>query len=83
MAPCSRCGLVFAGQRVPLVFGEPERWIALAFEAVKAVAKGDYGAASALRDEAYEEAPTTAGSINGERFEWIADADSRIGPFLE
>jgi len=29
------------------------------------------------------DAPVTSGTINGKEFEWIADADSRIGPFLE
>ena len=36
-----------------------------------------------MRDEAYESAPTVSGSVNGDAFEWIADADSRIGPFME
>jgi type VI secretion system protein ImpE len=74
---------VFQGERQPLVFGEPARWIALAFEAVKLVARGDTEQAAAVREEAYADAPATSGRINGQPFEWIADADSRIGPFLE
>ncbi|MCJ7814438.1 MAG: virulence protein SciE type [Xanthomonadales bacterium] len=74
---------VFAGERSPLVFGDPERWIALALESVKLAAKGRYAQASDLRDQAYEAAPTVPGTINGEPFEWLADADSRIGPFIE
>lgn len=74
---------VFAGDRQPLVFGDPERWIALALEAVRVGARGDHGQASELRAQAYEDAPTTPGNINGEPFEWIADGDTRIGPFLE
>ena len=31
----------------------------------------------------FEAAPATSGTINGEPFEWIADADSRLGPILE
>jgi type VI secretion system protein ImpE len=74
---------VFTGERSPLVFGDPEQWIALALEAVKLIGKGKYAEAADLRDQAYESAPTVSGTINGEAFEWLADADSRIGPFLE
>jgi type VI secretion system protein ImpE len=74
---------VFAGERSPLVFGDPEQWIALVLEAAKLAGKGKYAEASKLRDQAYESAPTVSGSINGKPFEWLADADSRIGPFLE
>ncbi len=74
---------VFAGNRTPLVFGEPEQWIALIFEALKLSASGNHEQAAQLRGEAFESAPATTGTINGEAFEWIADADSRIGPMLE
>jgi len=36
-----------------------------------------------LREQALEAAPTTSGTLNGEPFEWLADADSRLGPVLE
>lgn len=74
---------VFAGTRSPLVFGDPEQWIALALESVKLSGQGKYKEASILREQAYELAPTVPGKINGDAFEWIADADSRIGPFVE
>jgi type VI secretion system protein ImpE len=74
---------VFAGERSPLVFGDPEQWIALALEAVKLIAKGKYAEASELRDQAYDSAPAVPGTIDGEAFAWLADADSRIGPFIE
>jgi type VI secretion system protein ImpE len=74
---------VFAGQRSPLIFGEPERWIALVFEALRQASAGQHGDAERLRAEAFEAAPATAGTIDGVPFEWIADADARIGPFLE
>ena len=74
---------VFTGQRSPLVFGDPEQWIALALEAVKLAAQGRYAQAADLRNQAYEVAPTIPGTINGEPFGWLADADSRIGPFIE
>src|SRR6202043_684861 len=39
--------------------------------------------ADAIRAEAFEAAPATVGSLNGTVFEWIADADTRLGPVLE
>jgi type VI secretion system protein ImpE len=74
---------VFAGRRAPLLMGEPQRWIALALEAVRATAGGHHQQAEDLRDEAFESAPAVPGTLDGTAFEWIADADTRIGPFLE
>ena len=74
---------VFDGTRTPLVFGEPEESIALVLEALRVDAAGQFAKAQELRDKAFELAPVTAGSVNGEPFDWIADGDSRIGPFLE
>jgi len=37
----------------------------------------------ALRDRAFDAAPETPGEIDGKKFDWIADADSRFGPTLE
>ena len=74
---------VFAGQRMPLVFGDPEQWIALLLEALKLTGLGEFERAAEIREQAFELAPTTAGQINGEAFDWIADADSRLGPVLE
>lgn len=36
-----------------------------------------------MRDQAYEAAPAVSGKINDVPFEWIADADPRLGPVLE
>jgi type VI secretion system protein ImpE len=74
---------VFAGLRSPLVFGDPEQWVALALESVKLSAQGKHKEASTLREQAYELAPGVPGTVNTEAFEWMADADSRIGPFIE
>jgi type VI secretion system protein ImpE len=74
---------VFAGQTTPMVFGQPQAWIALLIEALAADARGDTASAAKLRGEAYDAAPATPGSINGQSFAWIADADSRLGPVLE
>jgi type VI secretion system protein ImpE len=74
---------VFAGRRAPLVFGEPQRWIALALEALRVSAAGNHSRAAELRNEAFDAAPDVTGALDGTPFEWIADADTRIGPFLE
>jgi type VI secretion system protein ImpE len=74
---------IFAGERDPVVFGEPQRWIALLVEALRVRATGDAEHAQSLRAEAFESAPATAGHIDGAAFSWIADADMRLGPVLE
>lgn len=82
-----RCELwrekVFKGETTPLVFGEPEQWIALLIEACKRSGQGQYQQAGELRAQAYELAPTTSGCLDGQAFEWIADSDTRLGPVTE
>jgi type VI secretion system protein ImpE len=73
---------IFAGKRAPLIFGEPQDWLGLLVEALRLDASNP-GHAAALREQAYEAAPACAGSIDGERFEWLMDADRRLGPVLE
>lgn len=74
---------VFAGKKVPLIFGDPEQWIALLLEALKLCAAGEIEKSEQLRAQALEAAPTSSGRLNGREFEWIADADPRVGPMLE
>ncbi len=74
---------VFAGKRSPLIFGEPEEWIGWLLQANQMIAEGKYEGAQKLRERAFEAAPAIAGSIDNHEFEWIADADSRLGPALE
>jgi len=74
---------VFAGKRTPLIFGEPAEWVGLLVQAATLVAEGKYAAADQLRSQAFEAAPATSGKLGDQKFEWIADADSRLGPMLE
>jgi type VI secretion system protein ImpE len=76
-------GKVFAGERTPTIFGEPEPWMSLLVEATRVLAAGKPVEAARLRDDAFEQAPTTAGTLDDVAFEWIADADTRLGPMLE
>jgi type VI secretion system protein ImpE len=74
---------VFAGEKEPLIFGEPQEWLALLIQAQKTLAGGDPAAAAELRARAFDAAPACSGEIDGQRFDWIADADMRLGPVLE
>jgi len=74
---------VFEGKSKPLIFGEPEDWVASLVEAQQAFAKGDMDTFSALNAQAFENADTRSGRINDEGFEWLADADQRFGPVFE
>jgi type VI secretion system protein ImpE len=74
---------VLRGERSPLVFGDPEPWLALLIQALAALGAGRAAQADEVRAAAFEAAPASAGSLNGVEFEWIADADSRLGPVLE
>lgn len=74
---------VFSGRTTPVVFGQPAAWVAMLVEALAQESQGQPEQAQRLRADAFEQAPATAGSLNDEAFEWIADADSRLGPVLE
>lgn len=74
---------VFAGRRSPLVFGDPAPWVALVLEALRLTAEGYPAEAQTVRDQAFEAAPATAGTLDGQPFAWLADADPRLGPMLE
>lgn len=76
-------GDIFRGARAPLIFGQPQPWLALLLEALKADATGEVELAASARAQAFELAPAIGGSIDGQRFEWLADADQRLGPVLE
>jgi type VI secretion system protein ImpE len=74
-------GEVFAGARTPLVLGEPLPWVALLFQAL--AAGGRAAEVKALRADALEQAHPVPGTIDGHEFDWIADADPRLGPVVE
>ena len=74
---------VFAGQKAPMVFGAPEQWVALMIQALKPLADGNSEQAADMRAEAFESAPASSGTADGKAFDWIADADMRLGPVCE
>ena len=74
---------VFQGKSKPLIFGEPEEWVAVLVEAQQAFARGEMEAFNKLNAQAFETADSRSGRINDEGFEWLADADQRFGPVFE
>lgn len=74
---------VFQGRRTPLIFGEPMEWVGSLLQALQLTAQGQFAAAADSRARAFEGAPASPGKLNGVAFEWIADADSRMGPAFE
>lgn len=74
---------VFAGRRSPLILGQPEEWLALLVESLQVCGQGRLADAEALRARAFDAAPAQAGSVDGQPFSWIADADMRLGPVCE
>lgn len=74
---------VFAGKRTPLVLGEPDEWLGCLMQANQLLGQGRHEAAAGLRDRAFDAAPATPGKCDGRPFEWLADADTRLGPVIE
>lgn len=82
-----RCELlraeVFAGKKSPMIFGEPQQWLALLIESLLSQGASSAKHAEELRAQAFEAAAVNSGTIDGTAFEWIADADMRLGPVCE
>jgi type VI secretion system protein ImpE len=74
---------VFAGERTPLVMGEPQEWIGKLFESLRLLATGHPSQAADLRAQAFEDAPAVSGFADAKPFDWLADADERLGPVFE
>jgi type VI secretion system protein ImpE len=74
---------VFEGRKSPMILGEPDEWLALLIESRLRAGRGEASQAEDLRLRAFDAAPTSGGDVNGTAFEWIADADSRLGPVME
>jgi type VI secretion system protein ImpE len=74
---------VFEGKRSPLVLGAPQEWLAWMLEALRLDGEAHFEAAGVLRARALEAAPATSGTLDGAAFDWLADADSRLGPVIE
>ncbi|RJT70458.1 hypothetical protein D6C67_24015, partial [Escherichia coli] len=51
-------------------------------QALSLDAEGHGEAAQALREQAFDAAPAVPGRIGEAPFAWLADADTRLGPFV-
>jgi type VI secretion system protein ImpE len=74
---------VFAGQKRPFILGEPPEWMGYLLDALALAARGETAAASALRQQALDQAPACPGHINDQDFAWLLDGDSQLGPVCE
>jgi type VI secretion system protein ImpE len=74
---------IFAGRQTPLIFGEPPPWMAWLVKALQLAAASRLTQAKELRDQAFDQAAPSSGAIDELPFQWIADADSRLGPVAE
>src|SRR5258706_5984962 len=73
---------VFEGRKSPMIFGQPDQWLALLIESLLVAGRGEPGRSTELRARAFEEAPATAGAVGSPPVSWIADAHSRLRPLL-
>lgn len=73
----------FSGTQVPALLVGSSEWAGPLVAALGLEAQGRLEEAQAERLKALEAAPDTPGSLDGTRFEWIADADPRFGPTIE
>ncbi len=72
---------IFAGnERMPVIRGA---WAEGLADSIMHSAKGRTAEGQAARDAALDQAPDTPGELDGVRFDWITDADSRFGPTFE
>lgn len=89
---------IFAGQREPLFLGEPAPWVGSLLHALQLDAQGHLEQGQDVRAQAFEQAPGSTGNLTYRAprpideptedlrdlpFEWIADADERLGPIIE
>ena len=66
-----------------MVLGQPDAWLACLLESMLRAGRGEDAAAESLRQQAFDDAPASAGTLDGVPFAWLADADMRLGPVLE
>src|SRR5258708_8591921 len=58
-------GDVFEGKTSPMIFGQPEQWLALLIESLLLAGRGELPRSLQLRETAFREAPASPGHIHG------------------
>ena len=77
-------GEVFGGMRAPeFEQAHPSEWMLALVEALALESLENQPEADARREVALSAAPSVSGQCAQGAFEWLADADSRLGPVLE
>ncbi|WP_115004825.1 type VI secretion system accessory protein TagJ [Xanthomonas campestris] len=74
---------VLAGRMMPLMPGQVPPWQHDLLQALQHDRDGEPGQAARRRALALAQADAIAGHVDGQRFDWLADADPRFGPCLE
>lgn len=74
---------VLAGRMMPLMPGQVPQWQHDLLQALQHDRDGEPAQAARRRALALTQADAIAGHVDGERFDWLADADPRFGPCLE
>lgn len=72
-----------SGKQPVHVHGDAEGWPSMLAQAIGCLARGETAEGEDLRNKAFDVAQDTPGDIDGTRFDWIADSDSRFGPTFE
>ena len=73
----------YAGRGPFPVLVSSSPWIDTLAKGLEAACGGRADEAETLRDEAFEQAGDTPGMVGEQKFGWIADVDSRLGPCFE
>lgn len=73
---------VFAGKVRPIQHVASD-WAEPLMEAIEHFGNGRDEAGESARATAFDAAPDSSGTLDGEAFDWIVDADSRLGPAFE
>ena len=73
----------YAGKAPFNVLVSSSPWIDTLAQALGALSRGEMEAGERLRGEAFDAAGDTPGTVGDQKFGWIADVDSRLGPCFE
>lgn len=74
---------VLAGEREPLIFGDPLPWVADLIQMHRHARAGENAAALATRDRVIDQAEAVPGRIDGTAFSWLGDTDWRFPAVFE
>lgn len=73
---------VFKGELDAPLPASADDWLRVLASTLRAQSEGSLTVAD-LREQAFQLAPTSSGVLDEKPFQWIADADSRLGPVCE